>query len=302
MTETVYTTPSGRFRVDAELDDDAENPWKDCDTGFEYHFEAGRYISDISKDFPMDCHPGGPRFKAGHPDYWWYPVYAYIHSGITVSLSPFSCRWDSGVLGWVAVKRPSRGGEWRRQKDFLKYLQGMIDVYDDYLTGNVYGYLVVDTKTGDELDSCWGYYGNDHEKSGLLEAGKAQADYYESQLEICMNTRPVHDKDTLYPFFWVTAVVQIEEPDSPGKFYYRDAETDDDATHFGVYRYNPPGADGISVCDHICDCPTRPVAERIRDTLDLLRNSINGILPWLPEETEAKRKNALSLYQTGDKS
>ena len=29
------------------------------------------------------------------------PVYAYVHSGETISTEPFSCPWDSGRSGWV---------------------------------------------------------------------------------------------------------------------------------------------------------------------------------------------------------
>ena len=29
------------------------------------------------------------------------PLYLYDHSGITMSISPFSCPWDSGQVGWI---------------------------------------------------------------------------------------------------------------------------------------------------------------------------------------------------------
>ncbi|PBC38500.1 hypothetical protein CJ179_38545 [Rhodococcus sp. ACS1] len=39
------------------------------------------------------------------------------------------------------------------------------DVYAAYVRGDVYGYIC------DDIDSsCWGYYGDDHEKSGMLDA------------------------------------------------------------------------------------------------------------------------------------
>ena len=31
------------------------------------------------------------------------PVYLYDHSGVTISTSPFSCPWDSGFFGIIAV-------------------------------------------------------------------------------------------------------------------------------------------------------------------------------------------------------
>jgi hypothetical protein len=37
--------------------------------------------------------------------------------------------------------------------------QGEIDVYLAWANGEVYGYRVTDNETGEELDSCWGFYG-----------------------------------------------------------------------------------------------------------------------------------------------
>ena len=33
------------------------------------------------------------------------PVYAYLHGGMTIATTPFSCRWDSGKLGWVVMTK-----------------------------------------------------------------------------------------------------------------------------------------------------------------------------------------------------
>ena len=39
------------------------------------------------------------------------------------------------------------------------YLLGEVETYDQYLRGNVYGYVI--EKDGDHIDSCWGYFGDD---------------------------------------------------------------------------------------------------------------------------------------------
>jgi hypothetical protein len=33
------------------------------------------------------------------------PLYMYDHSGISISTSPFGCRWDSGQIGFVLVSK-----------------------------------------------------------------------------------------------------------------------------------------------------------------------------------------------------
>jgi hypothetical protein len=43
-----------------------------------------------------------------------------------------------------------------------------------YLTGNVYGFDIPAIDTPD--NSCWGFYGDDHETSGLLEAAREVID------------------------------------------------------------------------------------------------------------------------------
>lgn len=59
--------------------------------------------------------------------------------------------------------------------------QSQIDLYGDWAWGNVYGYVIQEPVTDEdgeiedwvEIDSCWGYYGTDHAKSGLAEAALA---------------------------------------------------------------------------------------------------------------------------------
>lgn len=64
-------------------------------------------------------------------------------------------------------------------KQIAKELQAAVDLFGAWAWGDVYGYTVTDTVTGDEVGSCWGYYGNDHEASGLLEAAGGEMAYAE---------------------------------------------------------------------------------------------------------------------------
>lgn len=49
--------------------------------------------------------------------------------------------------------------------------------YEEWCLGDVYGYVVEDADEED-VDSCWGFYGDEHEKSGLLESAKSNIDYH----------------------------------------------------------------------------------------------------------------------------
>jgi hypothetical protein len=101
------------------------------------------------------------------------PLYLYDHSGITISTSPFSCRWDSGQIGFVFVTREKAVTEFQTNKmtkkvkeDCLRILESEVKTYDQYLVGDVYGYKVYEISTCDQghehkkmVESCYGYYG-----------------------------------------------------------------------------------------------------------------------------------------------
>ena len=104
------------------------------------------------------------------------PLYLYDHSGITMNTTGFSCGWDSGQVGfiWVSQKQaqdqwPTTDGEteYDWQERVKRYLEGDVSVYDQYLRGDVYGFVVED-EDGEELDSCWGFYGSDIATNGIL--------------------------------------------------------------------------------------------------------------------------------------
>ena len=108
------------------------------------------------------------------------PLYLYDHSGITMRCAPFSCPWDSGQVGYIYVTKEQLRKEYnvKRVTKAIKeqaerVLRGEVEVYDDHLTGNVWGYSVkvlapdpACEKCGGVVlryeldDSCWGYYGD----------------------------------------------------------------------------------------------------------------------------------------------
>jgi hypothetical protein len=109
--------------------------------------------------------------------YWFFPVFAYIHSGVSLSLGrsgwPFNCPFDTSFKGFCLVKRV-KGWSWTREKA-MNIAEGTVEMWDDYCQGNVYGFMC-ETIDGESLDSCWGYYGN-WRKSGILDEAKSTIDY-----------------------------------------------------------------------------------------------------------------------------
>jgi hypothetical protein len=100
---------------------------------------------------------------------WGYtilPLYLYDHSGITMNTTGFSCPWDSGQVGVIFMSPQTVAKE--GISDPEGYLKGEVKTYDQYLRGEVFGYILKNA-SGEEVDSCWGYYGLDHCKE---EAGE----------------------------------------------------------------------------------------------------------------------------------
>lgn len=97
------------------------------------------------------------------------PVYAYEHGGITIKAGGKGVGWDSfdsGQLGFIYVSHDKIRKEYqvkRLTKSILEKakncLLAEVQLYDDYLTGNVWGYQVLD-QDNNHLDSCYGFFGD----------------------------------------------------------------------------------------------------------------------------------------------
>lgn len=113
------------------------------------------------------------------------PLYLMDHGGLSMRagrgvrdfLAVDSAGWDWGMVGYIYVDYSKIREEYsvkRVSKKMLdrvrSYLIGEVETYDLYLQGRVYGYMAECALCGEELDSCWGYYGEDWEDNGLIES------------------------------------------------------------------------------------------------------------------------------------
>ena len=109
-----------------------------------------------------------------YDNYWIFVVYAYVHSGVSLSLRnyeyPFNSRWDTSTTGFVLVEK-ERYIEGKKptivtKPEAKKYAQGLIDTWNIYLSGEVYGYSIYEETTckccgnteEEQIDSCAGFY------------------------------------------------------------------------------------------------------------------------------------------------
>jgi hypothetical protein len=119
-------------------------------------------------------------------DYYIFGLNAYIHSGVSLSLGfhmkPKNAKdysysdWDTSNLGLVFVSKK----EVKTKNQAEKLAQGLIDEWNAYLSGSIYGYTIKkidDIEGKGETGGCWGFVGYDNEKSGLLESAKGEIDF-----------------------------------------------------------------------------------------------------------------------------
>jgi hypothetical protein len=117
------------------------------------------------------------------------PLYLYDHSGITMNTTGFSCPWDSGQVGFIAVSREKILEEysWKKlshkRRDRIRgYLKNEVETYDQFLRGEVYGYITEDADEN-HIDSCWGFYDKDH----MIQEAKDNIDYHiENNVGACI--------------------------------------------------------------------------------------------------------------------
>jgi len=148
-----------------------------------------------------------PELWEGHRyhEYWIFPVEAYIHSGVSLSLftGTKQCRWDSSVSGYILAYKE----EFKDLETAKTAAEGLIKTWNQYLSGEIYGFIIEKPNTiystskeefdtlcitgtfsseaflrvaeedtdWEEIDSCWGYYG-EPEESGLLDEARMVID------------------------------------------------------------------------------------------------------------------------------
>lgn len=95
------------------------------------------------------------------------PLYLFAHSGISVSLSPFGDKWDSGQCGFAAFTAEQARGS--LPSEYSTMLKAEVDQFNAAINGGVVGYIIERSKycrscgqtTSEIVDSCWGYLAMD---------------------------------------------------------------------------------------------------------------------------------------------
>lgn len=110
------------------------------------------------------------------------PLYLYDHSGLRISTGPGvfpDRRFDVSFIGYIYVTPKILTEEFNNDKTkALAAMKSEVDTYNTWLSGDVWAYIIQKLIECPEchhtelkhVDSCGGFYGSDHTKSGLRES------------------------------------------------------------------------------------------------------------------------------------
>jgi hypothetical protein len=188
MEKAIYEENYRKFKIEIFPDDTPENPrnWDNLgemvcfhsryNLGDKHNFSVKEIKQFVEKKNVLSL-----------------PLYLYDHSGITISTNSFNDRWDSGQIGYIYITR----GKIRKEKlnkktddEILEMLKNEVKIYNQYLTGDIYGFMITGKGENELDDSCWGYYG----ENDCIKAAKDQIDFIVDKSKYFQMELPLKEK------------------------------------------------------------------------------------------------------------
>lgn len=186
----IKTEEINGFTVELYQDPDPLNPRQDWPTLGVMVYGGHRYILGDVKFGEWSDRLAGRVANMASAEAWerwadrqglvYLPTYAYIHSGVVMNTTGYSCPWDSGQAGWIFTTM-ARCNEWfgtdwkrwspNRRAMVQQRLNAEVETYSQYISGDVYGFMVKDSD-GEIVDSAWGYYGDPEAEAGAMSEAR----------------------------------------------------------------------------------------------------------------------------------
>ena len=141
----------------------AESPREWCNIGTLWFHPEKRWshLSESELSCPSEITDGDEIFS-------YLPIYCYEHGSIALSSSPFSCSWDSGLMGFIYIEKSKVEEESLDKERIIEFLENEIKTLSQWMNGEVYDFTVTCISTiefeGKEyqheevIDSCGGMY------------------------------------------------------------------------------------------------------------------------------------------------
>jgi hypothetical protein len=171
----IQTKQIGNYRVEVFYDEDPTNPREDENLStmvcFHNRYTLGDKHDYKSNDFDSWDDLKSKIIKDHNGMGIIRDLYLFDHSGISISIRPFGCSWDSGQVGFIFVPMEDVRKEYNVQRtngvvldNLERRLQQEVETYDKYLRGECYGYTISKVKTCEfghehveEMESVYGF-------------------------------------------------------------------------------------------------------------------------------------------------
>lgn len=145
-----------------------EDKWEEI---HDKHDNTIDFVNDIQKHFDRK-------------GYIVYPISKFEHTEVKYFIGVGS-GFDSGVVGFAIVSKDEVRKIYNTKqvsKDKVKKdFEQSLELYTDYANGYVFGFTLMDMNQN-EIDSCLGFYGFDHNTNGLMETVNESLEH-ETKLE-----------------------------------------------------------------------------------------------------------------------
>lgn len=172
--DAIETQEVGTLRVSLYLDEDGDmNPRTEYDNAGHMVCFHNRYrLGDKQTLYNESDFGSWDELEAAiledNPGGIVLPLYLYDHGIVRMKVGSFAgllpqghAEFDSGMVGFIYISAEEIQHEWGGDPNPMgkarTYLEGEVENYDAYLRGDVVGWMVEDPKTGEVLESCWGY-------------------------------------------------------------------------------------------------------------------------------------------------
>lgn len=172
------------YKINIYIDDNPESPraWDNLGimelTHNRYDLPSeggGLNFEDVNDKLPDGWEAAEKNLIAEKKPLLILPVIGYDHSGLSISIGTKPDYWDGGRLGFVYTTAAQVKKMGTRKKDLDRILRSEVETYNQYLTGEVYGFLI-ETPEGEETGGCWGFYGHNTDKNGLESEARSEID------------------------------------------------------------------------------------------------------------------------------
>jgi hypothetical protein len=170
MNDIIETIEYKNYKIQVCYDTYPDDPRNWDNAGFMACFHKRLNLGD-KHDFnePQDLIDW---IEANKETIYYLPLYTYEHGNITISTTPFSCRFDSGQVGFIFINKEKAEKEGITEP--YEALVNEVKTYDQYISGETYGAMILDSE-GEIIDSQFGYLGNTDE---VIKEAKGMIDTY----------------------------------------------------------------------------------------------------------------------------